>query len=418
MNSARNIEVFQAFEHASYNTKNEGKEGKLLPPGLFEALKNFAGEKELPYYSLTANGIRFTQFVGALQVGKYCIEVLPKIDRHSRNEESAQRVLIEMLRQSGLITVKSPTESNLRLKRNFILETYIQMFLNETWKLIYKGLIKTYRSEEGNKSALKGSLVFNKHIQKNSIHAERFYVRHTTYDREHPLNRVLYKTLILINQFDVSPETASGALTQMIHFPELSDIAVSEDFFSRIKWNRKSEAYRKSINIARLLLLNYHPDLSHGKNHVLALMFDMNDVWERWFAKRLKVAIANYDRSINIRVQDRRAFWFPSKGRMVSQKPDVIVELGMGNNIVLDTKWKIINNKPSEEDIRQMYAYNMLFKSKNSYLIYPGSRETISGDFFNTDNNGSCGLTFMPFLKEGKLSSHGVELFLRNYLVN
>ena len=36
--------VFQAFEYASYNTKNEGKEGKKLPGDLYESLKTFAGE--------------------------------------------------------------------------------------------------------------------------------------------------------------------------------------------------------------------------------------------------------------------------------------------------------------------------------------------------------------------------------------
>ena len=41
--------VFQAFEHASYNINNEGREGKKLPSKLFEALKRFAGDKELPY---------------------------------------------------------------------------------------------------------------------------------------------------------------------------------------------------------------------------------------------------------------------------------------------------------------------------------------------------------------------------------
>jgi 5-methylcytosine-specific restriction enzyme subunit McrC len=135
--------VFQAFEHAAYNIKHEGKEGKILPPEIFEALKAYAGDKELPYYSITANGIKFTQYVGALQVGRFSIEVLPKVDRYQKNESSAQRILIEMLRQAGYISVKSPTESNLRLKNNFILETYIQMFLKETWILVHKGLIKS-----------------------------------------------------------------------------------------------------------------------------------------------------------------------------------------------------------------------------------------------------------------------------------
>ena len=160
---------------------------------------------------------------------KYCL----KSTGININESSAQRILIEMLRQSGYISVKSPTESNLRLKNNFILETYIQMFIKETWNLIHKGLIKTYYVEEGNKYALKGSLVFNKNIQKNNIHAERFYVRHTTYDREHPLNRILHKTLNLVSRLQVSNDTVTDIQVLQIYFPELRDISVSDEFFFR-----------------------------------------------------------------------------------------------------------------------------------------------------------------------------------------
>ena len=97
--------VFQAFEHASYNTKNEGREGKILPKKILDALKLYAGEKDLLWYTLTANGVRFHQYVGAIQIGKYCIEVLPKIDRYKKDEHAAQKVLINMLRQSGTSTM-------------------------------------------------------------------------------------------------------------------------------------------------------------------------------------------------------------------------------------------------------------------------------------------------------------------------
>lgn len=107
MEASGSDKVFRVFEHSSYNTRNPGREGKILPEELFAALKDFAGERDLPWYSLTANGVRFHQYVGAIQIGKYCVEVLPKIDRGRQNEEPAQTVLINMLKQCGYFSVNT-----------------------------------------------------------------------------------------------------------------------------------------------------------------------------------------------------------------------------------------------------------------------------------------------------------------------
>ena len=285
MEASGSDKVFRVFEHGSYNTRNPGREGKILPEELFTALKDFAGDRDLPWYSLTANGVRFHQYVGAIQIGKYCVEILPKIDRGLQNEEPAQSVLINMLKQCGYFSVNTPTESDLKLRNNFILEVYIKMFLNEVRDLMHRGLVKHYYKTEGNNNYLKGSLLFNKHIHRNLIHAERFYSRRTIYDRDHFLNRILRKTLKVITRLPVSSEATGTARNLLSLFPELGDIEVNDDLFDKIRYHRKTEAYRKSVEVSRLLLLNYHPDLSHGRNYVLAIMFDMNDLWETWFTK-------------------------------------------------------------------------------------------------------------------------------------
>lgn len=417
MEELRENKIFRAFEHAAYNTRNEGKEGKMLPSGIFEALKQHAGDKELLWYTITANGVKFHHYVGALQVGKYCIEVLPKIDRTTKNEEFAQRVLIDMLRQSGYISVKTPTESALKLKQNFILETYIRMFLDETWEIFHRGLVKYYHKEQGNNNALKGSILFSQQISRNNIHAERFYVSFSTYDREHPLNRILYKTLRLIKQLPVSQDAICSASAQLSMFPELKDIKVNDELFNKLRFNRKTEAYRKAIDIAKLLLLNYHPDLSHGTNNVLAIMFNMNDLWEAWVTKRLSLICRRNNPDLDFRAQFKKTFWTSSTGERIKQKPDIVIEEDSSAQIIiLDTKWKIAARKPSEDDIRQMFAYNKLFGAKQSYLLYPGESESIDGEFYTPEDNGYCGLSFIPFVENGSLTSKGIERFYNEHI--
>lgn len=145
-------------------------------------------------------------------------------------------------------------------------------------------------------------------------------------------------------------------------------------------------------------------------------MFDMNDLWEKWFAKRLKVVAGDLGIPIHIKEQVKKTFWIPTIGYPVKQKPDIVIESADGKRIILDTKWKIIHNRPSEDDLRQMYTYNQLFESNRSYLVYPGAGNINSGEFFNHEENGDCGLAFVPFVFERSLSSIGIKLFLQEII--
>ena len=111
-----------------------------------------------------------------MQVGKLTIEVLPKADKDD-NTTKWQNILIGMLRAIGMFKVYAPSSSSLKIKNNSILDLYFELFVKEIEYLINKGLIKKYRKTESNQFALKGSIKFAKHLQKNLVHQERFYIR-------------------------------------------------------------------------------------------------------------------------------------------------------------------------------------------------------------------------------------------------
>ncbi len=333
-----------------------------------------------------------------LQIGNLTIEVLPKADKEGNENEEVKKkwkgLLIGMLKKVGAFDIHSPTSSALSLKNNSILDIYFELFVKEVEFLIHAGLIKRYRKTEGNVTALKGSLQFSKHIQQNLTHQERFYTRYTTYDVTHQLHIILYKTLLLLKQINTNGALQSRIGSLLLDFPEMPNIKVSEATFERIVFNRKSNRYKKSIEIARLLLLNYHPDLSKGRNNILALMFDMNLLWE----KLIEVSLRKYKKDLKfIHAQSRKSFWQPEGGTASAIKPDLFLELDNGVKMVLDTKWKNLNGKnPSPEDLRQMYAYSLYYDAKNVNLVYPGNDASRNGCFLDKDHGGKtetkCGV--------------------------
>ncbi|MEJ8802148.1 McrC family protein [Pontibacter sp. H249] len=392
----------RVFEHSSL-WAHKGEPGKRLTDKQLQALQAFHGEEGMPYYTLIHKGVRFTEYVGVLQVGNLTIEVLPKADK---NDSTAQwhKMLIGMLKAVGLFDIQAPTSSKLSLRANSILDLYFTLYLQEVEYLLHRGLVKKYRKTESNATALKGSIQFAQHIQKNLVHQERFYVRHTTYDVQHQLHQILYKTLLLLKQINTNPVLQSKIGSLLLNFPEQPDLKVTEATFEKITFNRKTESYSKALEIARMLLLNYHPDVSKGQNHVLALMFDMNMLWERFVYVSLRKGFRKANLSYTLHDQVHKYFWKPAKGSRSSIKPDIVINKDKAGCVVLDTKWKNLNGyNPSPDDLRQLYVYHEYYKASKVALVYPGVDLSSRSGRYLCQNTGSltdkeCSVISLPVI--------------------
>ena len=374
----KDVKHITVFEHQSLRT-DRGE--KRLTEAQLETLQNYYGEKGVPYYSLIHNGIKFCEYVGVIQLGKTIIEVLPKADKNN-DITLWRKLLIGMLHAVGIFDIHAPSSSALQLKSNSILDLYFELFVIELESLIHKGLIKKYRKVEDNHTALKGSIQFSKHLQKNLIHQERFFVRYSIYDKEHKIHKILLKALKLLLKINTNNVLNSRLGALLLDFPEMPDIKITDALFKKIVYNRKTDNYRNALEIARLILMNYHPDVSKGNNNVLALMFDMNVLWEQF----VYVSIRKHKSTdTTITAQTSKYFWKPDNGNRSKMRPDIVVNKEKKDCLVLDTKWKNLKGyNPSPNDLRQMYVYHEYYNAKKVALIYPGSHTTkIKGSYLH-----------------------------------
>lgn len=392
------LKVIQIYEHESLKVGM----GDFTKTHL-ELLDKFRGDKEdeaFNFYSLIHNGVKFKQYVGVLCVGDLQIEVLPKVDKYAKGDANTWREnLLTMLKAVYKLKVSIPSDAKQKQQKSIaILDVFIQRFLDEVEMLMHRGLVKTYRRVEGNCKALKGRLMLSKHIRQNIIHQERFYVSYTTYDRNHILNRILYKALRSISDITNNAYTKNRAASLMFNFPELLDIQIDESLFQKLAYDRKTEDYRFAIELARLLLLHYMPDLRSGsRNKVLALMFDMNKLWEEYVYVTLRKKLVGW----NVKAQEKQTFWHGDGGNKTI-RPDIVINNGDKCKLIIDTKWKCLkDDMPSDADLKQMYVYHKYWGTKKTVLLYPSwddNRHLRSGIFSKDKNNETlkCSMVFIP----------------------
>lgn len=382
--------TIQVFEHSFLPIEGKFEQRHFIALSKLNALHNYQ------YFDLKHNGIVFKQFVGVIQVDGLTIEILPKIDKNesdsAENKQKWQNALIEMLRVTRKLKVQQVGEANVSKQSIHLLDIYFEWFLNEVQLLIHQGLIKQYYKETSNVKALKGKLEFAGHISKNLVHKERFYTTHQVYDKDHLLHQVLGQALNIIATLSKGTYLYSKCKTTQINFPEVKSINASESTFSKLPKNRKTAPYETAIAIARLIILNYAPNIKSGSEEMLALLFDMNSLWEEYILIRLKQAAD--DKGFKVYGQNSTGFW-----KNITIRPDIVLEKeieGKTEIFIIDTKWKNIeNSEPSANDLRQMYVYNEYWYSNKAMLLYP------SNSLFQNDQE------FTPFTNEKHACSLG-----------
>ena len=368
----------QIFEHERLTTRGD-ELGRRITRPQFEKLCEFNDTHDNKYYTVIRNGVKFSQYVGVMRIGNLVIEILPKADKISyENRKEAydrwRKVLLKMLAISGYLQVDSVSQSFLKRRNNSLLDLYFELYLKEVELILRRGPVKKYRQVDSNLNVLKGRIKFAEHIRKNLVHGERFYTVHQQYDYEHLINQILLKGLLILKRISNDGFLGNRINQLLFLFPEIKEIPINEATFEKVNLNRKTEFYTRALDIARMLILNYSPDITRGENDMLAILFDMNMLWERYIYKRLKL----FEGEGNYRVgyQEGKNFWENRKIR-----PDLVIRKG-GETIILDTKWRLAKpDKPTDDELKQMYAYNLYWEAKKSILLYPGTENKKDGPY-------------------------------------
>ncbi|QCT95024.1 hypothetical protein FE773_07420 [Caminibacter mediatlanticus TB-2] len=334
----------QIIEHQEIEKNKISKE-------FYEFLEEKAKTTKFLSFSKRGN-LKANQYVGIIAFGNEIIEIYPKVSNIDDTIESKQ-VLMKMLSKVYDLNIDIEDKANLN-KHNYILDFLIEIFILLVEDIIKKGIIRDYVLINANEKFLKGRLDISKHIQKNFIHQERFYVEYDEYLIDCLENQIIKTTLYKLLKISKNKELNKKLRQLFFIFDDVSVIDKSQ--IKKISFNRLNKHYKKTINLAKLILNNLGLEVFNGENEAFSILFDMNKLFEEYFGKV----------GLNNEYKKSKKYLFKDNTKLL--KPDFIK-----NSEIYDTKWKIINSFDdiSESDLYQMLSYALKFNTKKVNLVYP-----------------------------------------------
>lgn len=379
------MRVLTLFEHESRRCELQPRQIALL-----EQLQQRLAKKVLePVYRSGPWGLKANQYVGVVRVGPMTIQILPKIFRSAETAareklaSEATANLLHMLAYAGLIQVNESEVADLLNQESdwFEILTYLFAYhLREEWR---RGPARNYQTFEDELPILKGKWLLNIQFRRPD-RAHRFAVAYDEFTVDILLNRIFRFVVERLSRLSRSPTNAKlladlrGLLDEVTLLPVITVTDVSQ-----VSLNRLTSRYAPLLNMARLFLEQGALQTASGDTSLFAFVFDMNAVFEGFVAGFLRrhrsLAIPPELQACEIAVQSqgRQLHLATSSGkRFFRLKPDLLFRKGDTAELIVDTKYKLLDPSDrklgiSEADFYQMFAYARRYDCPRVMLLYP-----------------------------------------------
>ena len=335
----------------------------------YDELESFAKtDKGKDVLQFTGNGryLQAKSYVGTIQTTSgFILEILPKTVKDNDIEKSKQ-VFMKLLH----LLYKLPNYKNIdsanfeRIKDLEIFEIFIFMFLEEVGIIIKKGIKSDYVGCEDSLFYLKGKLLLNEQIKRNSIHKERFYVQYDDYNQNRAENRLIKSTLKLLSNIsrDFDNQRKIRQYLEHMNWIELS-LNIDKDF-SMVKTGRGMEHYKNALIWSKVFLKKESFSSFSGDTIAFAILYPMEKLFECfvqwWLEKRYS--------HLQIEAQNGGVDFVK---KLFTVRPDFLIKKDNQVICVADAKWKLIESDKefSQSDFYQLFAYKHIFlkEQKENY---------------------------------------------------
>ena len=350
------------------------------------------------YMSVFRAGFKFRHHVGIVQTENYTIQVLPKIWKSDpRGEKYSESNLVKLLLYAFAPPRVNVPGTDISLERSNLglVDLLIRLYATSLEDQLSLGVYRRYTQKQEVSSYLRGKLDIKK--QTRRIDQSKFDIGYFRFSPENDLNRFFaYATRIFRN---LTRDIPNLEILSLIESMLVSEEIVPVNPNARINFNRLNQRFEIPYTYAMVILENLLI-LSGREGKAMMMLFDMNVVFERFFARFIErnqeVIFAGMDLEELSPQYSEHNFIYNRKARPLRlTQPDLRVKTG-GSTYIFDTKYKILgvpdidgnddNNvdeisRISSGDLYQMFSYSELYKSRGTVLVFPGTENRVSDPY-------------------------------------
>lgn len=378
----RHITIYECYDKLKIT--NEGSNRSISIKEADE-LNRYIESQKLDNRNIiwSRDDVVFINYVGFIKLSTVSIEILPKVNINSSDHEGSRKSLLNMLSKSGIINFNYSNLGMLSVYKMDLNEILALIFAKTLQSQLIRGPYLEYINVEENSKALKGSLLVKEHIKNISRCSSDVFCKFEEFSIDNTLNQI-FNTCIRKTIKNVKNSETLKILSHInVIFSEVSYIDISNKKILDYKFSRLNSRFEPSLLLAKMLLNGYSSIGNKGDDKSFAILFEMNDVYERYITNLLRLNLDKYEvhsqhsnyKLLKNEKNDRDIFLL---------QPDIVIEVEGKEKLIIDTKWKKIDGSLNRhgvkrDDFYQMYAYLTRYEDvKSAILLYPSSSDSSS----------------------------------------
>ncbi|WP_428056310.1 McrC family protein [Candidatus Avelusimicrobium fimicolum] len=360
--------------------------------------QKFLEEKQLTHaLDFGLEGITTCAHVGIIRFADFQLNILPKII--GEEDSLCLENLMFMLRYTRKLEIHSMDSAEISQTKQPFLEVLIAHYANILLNALQRHIPHQYETREDNLPTVKGRILFAKNHLVNATNLARTYCQFDEFTPDNLLNQTLKFVSHALQKLTSVSQTRQKLLKINAIYDEVALRPVSYTETQKIILNRNQAMFKEPLELTQMFLQHSTISLHNQTFTNLAILFDMNKLFEEFVATALEKAFPG-----QVQTQKSRTIIDSIGGyanTSYSIRPDILFQ----NDTIIDTKYKILdlpNNKPSEADIYQMLTYNRFFNCRNIILCYPTYQKNYHLLSVLEDND--CSITLLTLDLHQKLT--------------